>query len=168
MYDSEVDNGLGGRLEIRDVFFEGGRGNAPMLETFRRLGKADGVCDKVGDRGGSTRVVFTVGTAEADCDLLGFGVGKADVVTDRALGFEGVGKPDGVLGRSSSASGMTGSLVLETGNDGKGFEGGAIGGREGRYTVVVDVMVAVAVMLLRRSAVRRHPAAFHKRDGRPN
>jgi len=111
----------------------GGRGNAPMLETFRRPGNEDrGVCEEPGDFGGGVaNVVLKVGTAEADCVLLDFGVGRADVVTDRA--FEGVGKVvPGVRGRSSGASGILGSLVFETGNDGRGFEGGAIGGREGR------------------------------------
>lgn len=37
-YDSEVDKGLGGRLDMRGVLLDGGRGKAPMLETFRRLG----------------------------------------------------------------------------------------------------------------------------------
>lgn len=75
--------------------------------------------------------MLSVGTAEADCVLLDLGVGNADVVTER--GFEGVGRAvGGVRGRSSGASGMLGSLVFETGSDGRGFEGGAIGGREGR------------------------------------
>lgn len=112
----------------------GGRGNAPMLETFRRPGKEDrGVCEELllGDREGVANVVLNVGTDEADCVLLDFGVGNADAVTDRA--FEGVGRVAlGVRGRSSGASGILGSLVFETGRDGSGFEGGAIGGRDGR------------------------------------
>lgn len=111
----------------------GGRGNAPMLETFRRPGNEDrGACEETGDLGvGVAKVVLNVGTAEADCVLPDFGVGNADAVTDRA--FLGVGKVVlGVRGRSSGASGMLGSRVFATGRDGRGFEGGAIGGREGR------------------------------------
>ena len=132
VYDSEVESGLGGRLEMRGVFL-GGRGNAPMLETFRRPGNEDrGACEETGDLGvGVANVVLNVGTADADCVLPDFGVGNADAVTDRA--FLGVGKVVlGVRGRSSGASGMLGSRVFATGRDGRGFEGGAIGGREGR------------------------------------
>jgi hypothetical protein len=92
-----------------------------MLETFRRPGSEDrGVCEEPGDFGGGVAKV-----------VLDFGVGNADVVTDRA--FEGVGNVVlGVRGRSSGASGIMGSRVFETGSDGRGFEGGAIGGRDGR------------------------------------
>lgn len=117
---------------MRGVFL-GGRGNAPMLETFRRPGNEDrGACERVGDFGvGVANVVLNVGTAEADCVLPDFGVGNADAVTDRA--FVGVGKVLlGVRGRSSGASGMLGSRVFATGRDGRGFDGGAIGGRDGR------------------------------------
>lgn len=77
-------------------------------------------------------MVFTVGTDDAECVLFDFGVGNADAVTERAFEGEGVGRPvPDVRGRSSGASGIFGSLVFETGNDGRGFEGGAIGGREG-------------------------------------
>ena len=132
VYDSDVDSGLGGKLEMRGVLL-GGKGNAPMLETFRRPGNEDrGACGELGDFGeGVAKVVLSVGTAEADCVLPDFGVGSADAVTDRA--FLGVGKVLlGVRGRSSGASGMLGSRVFATGRDGRGFEGGAIGGREGR------------------------------------
>jgi hypothetical protein len=104
-----------------------------MLETFRRPGSEDrGACEEPGDFGGGVaKVVLKVGTAEADCVLFDLGVGNADVVTDRA--FDGAGKVVlGVRGRSSGASGILGSRVFETGSDGRGFEGGAIGGREGR------------------------------------
>jgi len=117
---------------MRGVFL-GGRGNAPILETFRRPGNEDrGVCEEAVDFDeGVAKVVLSVGTAEADCALLDFGVGNADAVTD--LPFMGVGKVVlGVRGRSSGASGMLGSRVFATGSDGRGFEGGAIGGREGR------------------------------------
>jgi hypothetical protein len=157
-YDSDVDSGLGGRLDMRGVLL-GGRGNAPMLETFRRPGKEDrGVCEELGDLWGVAKVVLSVGTTDADCVLLDFGVGKAEAVTER--GFDGVGKAVlGVRGCSSGGSGTLGSLVLEMGNDGRGFEGGAIGGRDGRW--MVEVMVAVAVMLW-PSVARRQPAAFHR------
>ena len=117
---------------MRGVFL-GGRGNAPMLETFRRPGNEDrGACEETGDLGvGVANVVLNVGTADADCVLPDFGVGNADAVTDRA--FLGVGKVVlGVRGRSSGASGMLGSRVFATGRDGRGFDGGAIGGRDGR------------------------------------
>lgn len=81
--------------------------------------------------GGLANVVLSVGTDEADCVFPDFGVGNADAVTDRC--FEGVGRAElGVYGRSSGASGILGSLVFGIGSDGKGFEGGAIGGRDGR------------------------------------
>jgi hypothetical protein len=110
----------------------GGRGNAPILETFRRPGNEDrGVCEELGDLGGVAKVVLNVGTDEADCVLIDLGVGNADAVTERC--FEGVGKAVlGVRGWSSGASGILGSLVFETGNCGRGFDGGAIGGRDGR------------------------------------
>ena len=110
----------------------GGSGKAPMLETFRRAGSdVRGVCECVGDFGGVGKVVVNVGTAGAESVLLDLGVGRADEVTDR--GLEGVGKPVPELrGRSSGASGILGSRVFGSGNDGKGLEGGAIGGRDGR------------------------------------
>lgn len=128
-----------------------------MLETFRRPGSEDRGVVEPGDFGGGVaNVVLSVGTDEADCVLCDFGVGNADAVTARCL--EGVGKAvPGVRGLSSGASGILGSLVFETGNDGRGFDGGAIGGRDGRYTV--EVMVAVAVIPW-RSVVGRQPAAF--------
>jgi hypothetical protein len=76
-------------------------------------------------------VVVNVGTAGAESVLLALGVGKAEEVTDR--GLDGVGKPVPELrDRSSGASGILGSLVFGSGSDGRGLEGGAIGGREGR------------------------------------
>lgn len=110
----------------------GGRGNEPMLETLRRPGsEVRGVWEDPGDFGGLAKVVLSVGTDDADCVFPDLGVGNADAVTDRA--FEGVGKAEpGVYGRSSGASGILGSLVFDMGNDGSGFDGGAIGGREGR------------------------------------
>jgi len=104
-----------------------------MLDTFRRAGSdVRGVCELVGDLGGvGNVVVVNVGTEDAESVLLGLGVGKADDVTDR--GLDGVGKPvPEPRGRSSGASGMLGSRVFGSGNDGKGFDGGAIGGRDGR------------------------------------
>jgi hypothetical protein len=77
-------------------------------------------------------VVVNVGTAEAESVLLDLGVGKADEVTDR--GLDGVGKPVPELRdeRSSGASGILGSRVFGSGSDGRGLDGGAIGGRDGR------------------------------------
>jgi hypothetical protein len=102
-----------------------------MLETLRRAGSdVRGVCECVGDFGGVGKVVVNVGTAGAESVLLALGVGKAEV-TDR--GLDGVGKPVPELrDRSSGASGILGSLVFGSGSDGRGLEGGAIGGREGR------------------------------------
>jgi hypothetical protein len=130
-YDSEVESGLGGRLETRAVLL-GGSGKAPMLETLRRAGSdVRGVCECVGDFGGVGKVVVNVGTAEAESVLLDLGVGKADEVTDR--GLDGVAKPEpDARGRSSGASGILGRRVLGSGSDGRGLEGGAIGGRDGR------------------------------------
>lgn len=60
------------------------------------------------------------------------GVGNAEAVTDRDVGFEGVGVGKlvpgvdvDVLGRSA---GVSDDRVFATGSDGRGFEGGGRGG----------------------------------------
>jgi len=60
--DSEVESGLGGRLETRGAPL-GGSGKAPMLETLRNVGN-DG-CAGAGEAGerGDANVVFNVGIA---------------------------------------------------------------------------------------------------------
>lgn len=60
--DSDVESGLGGRLETRDVPF-GGSGKAPMLETLRNVGSDDCDCTGDADAGdrGEAKDVFSVG-----------------------------------------------------------------------------------------------------------
>jgi len=62
--DSEVESGLGGRLETRGAPF-GGSGKAPILETLRNVGSEDCDCDCAGDVGDreETKDVFNVGMA---------------------------------------------------------------------------------------------------------
>jgi len=138
----EVDSGLGGRLGLPF----GGSGKPPILVVLRKVllgvGRPE---DNIADGGESAEVatiVLRVGTAGEDRDLLAFGVGRPDVVTD-LVGTFGAGVEDD----GSPTAGLSGKgfLVLYTGSAGRGPFGGASGEVEGRrVVVVVEAMVAVA------------------------
>ncbi len=137
----EVESGLGGKLGLPF----GGSGKPPILVVLRKVvlgaGRPE---DNVADGGDSAEVatiVLRVGTAGEERDLLAFGVGRPDVVTD-LVGIFGVV----VVEDESPTAGLSGRafLVLYTGSAGRGPFGGASGEVEGRRVVVVEVMVAVA------------------------
>jgi hypothetical protein len=141
--DVDVESGLGGRLETRELPF-GGRGKEPILVVLRTVLPGVGMPDEGVEPPGDTTpecaapTVLSVGTAGVDRDL---GVGSPEAVTDRV---SDLGVVAGREGSGSLASGMSGSgfLVFATGSAGSGPDGGASGEVLGRR-MPVDVMVVV-------------------------
>jgi hypothetical protein len=155
--DSDVESGLGGRLDTRVTF--GGRGKEPMLAVFRRVGSevvSGEVMGEVGDTDGNagTPVVPRVGNAGVERLLL-LGVGSPERVTERrGVLCAGVGNPEPEdRGRSSddmSVMSESCDLVLCIGSAGSGPNGGASDGREGRWSEVMVVVIIPCVTLLPR------------------
>ena len=149
--DVEVESGLGGRLDTLGLPL-GGSGKPPMLVVLRTLfpgvGKPEeGVADG-GESAGVAMAVLRVGTAGDERDLLAFGVGSPEVVTDRVIFGVGGTADEDEPGLESIASGRSGSAlrVLGMGSAGSGPLGGASGELEGRRRPVEAMVVVVAVI----------------------
>lgn len=149
------DRGLGGKLETRCAPF-GGKGNAPMLEVFLRVlpgvGREDAVWGELAAADFDTAdaaatAVFRVGTAGDEYEVLAFGVGRLESVTDLDGNLDGVDIPrpvPAVLGRESSALSVDEALlVFDIGKAGNGPDGGAASGGRGKVEVIetaVDIL----------------------------
>lgn len=109
----------------------GGCGNAPMLTVFR----SDFPCGKAPT---GTPSAVSVGT-EGELLCLGTRYDSADDDTARlATGALGRSEPEGLR----CTTPMFEWRVFATGSEGRGPVGGAIDGREGRGSVLPDMMIA--------------------------